>query len=164
MDIAKGGTARRRLRCRLALHETELYTAQDFGRPLGTEVFHPCRHERRCPYCGWVRRTGLIHDYGDARPTDHPCRTVRACTRCGVEDETVRHEFYRYVPVADLPADKRPRYTSPHEKPTPCDYARFCRRCDLMDFHHVTEHDWDRPQWGGVCRRCRERWVDDGDD
>ncbi|MGO4423838.1 hypothetical protein AB4Z54_35420 [Streptomyces sp. MCAF7] len=46
---------------------------------------------------------------------------------------------------------------------TPCDYAQICRQCGEMGRDAVTEHDWDTPWWGGRCRRCGVRWVDDGD-
>ncbi|MFF9570524.1 hypothetical protein [Streptomyces sp. NPDC014685] len=94
--------------------------------------------------------------------TNDPCRKIPVCVRCGHELECVQHANH-LVPVAGLPATQRPNYVPGYRRATPCDYVQICRHCGETDNNVVTEHDWDDPWWGDKCRRCGERWVDDGD-
>ncbi|MGD9482247.1 hypothetical protein WDH52_03140 [Streptomyces sp. TRM70308] len=67
------------------------------------------------------------------------------------------------VAVGDLPVALRPHGLVPYRAAPPCDFVRICQRCGETDGEVVTEHDWDNSSWGGRCRRCGQRWVDDGD-
>ncbi|MFI1193241.1 hypothetical protein ACH4T9_08270 [Micromonospora sp. NPDC020750] len=135
----------RRTLCRLRLHIPSEFTDSD----------DPCRYERRCRHCGQFFSAKVVHTYGRARSATDPCERLSDCVRCGHESRWRQHNRTRSVLVADLPAPQR-RFHAPE----PCDYAQVCEVCDEVT-QVRTEHDWDRDEWGGRCRVCRELWLDD---
>ncbi|MFI0792312.1 hypothetical protein ACH4OY_06375 [Micromonospora rubida] len=137
-------------RARRALCQLRLHLPSDFA-----DSDDPCRHERRCRHCGQIFSAKVIHTYGRAHGGAEPCEQFSDCIRCGHESRWRQHNRTRSVLVADLPAPQR-RFHSPE----PCDYAQVCEVCDEVT-QVRTEHDWDRDEWGGRCRVCRELRLTD---
>jgi hypothetical protein len=138
----------RRLACRFGLHDTVTLGPGLTGQDV-------CLYQWTCRRCEHVTRSALIHEYGDDRLTD-PCHGVRACERCEDELPVTRHD-YRWTPLRDLPADRRPR-PEYWQQPSVCDEVQVCRTCGERCYSR-TAHVFDREGWGASCRRCGERWL-----
>ncbi len=148
----------RRALCRLRIHTYRRIRRQE----RGDEAADPCLYDWRCTTCDRLERSAVLHQHGRERATDPACHKVAACDRCGHEVSWERH-LHRLVAVGELPPDQQPSGVRDVRDPGPCDFAQICRHCDEMDSSVLTEHDWDTPWWGGRCRRCWVRWIDDGD-
>lgn len=148
----------RRMLCRIGLHRDRCFTPDELDHSAT-----PCLHEWRCASCDRLRRSAVLHRYRHEQYTGGPCRRTVVCSRCGHENGHVVQHTNRLVPVDSLPAEQRPDYVTYYRRATPCDCVQICRHCGETDNNVVTEHDWDDPWWGDRCRRCGERWFDDGD-
>jgi hypothetical protein len=147
----------RRALCRIGLHRSEP-AMLDRG---------PCVTARWCPSCATMLWAHSAHEYRThPEPPGHPCATVDACARCGDVRTLCHHRFTVRVPLAELPEERRPWiHAWQTQGPSPCHMAEFCEVCDVMSASAELVHDWDRSRWPEVaCRRCREPWVEDGDD
>ncbi|MBF9133843.1 hypothetical protein I0C86_33650 [Plantactinospora sp. S1510] len=66
-----------------------------------------------------------------------------------------RRVYAQDLPSGEPSTDVIARFDKPN-----CDCVQLCEDCGDTIWVS-TEHDWDSPRWGDICRRCGEKWVGD---